>query len=671
MVKMQFTELSGSAVTVTVSCKHLRVERNLSYRQVECVRCDALRIAGVACPECGGRPDPREVDAGLQRRQREVAAALLVVDSVSPEETPPPWMGSPSKLYGSLETWLEGFMEAVETAGTVTPCNPAECDLVKSSKEFLEIRSLASSARRLRPWIAAWSGLDEILLTSEKIVLSYLTALSASVPIEAQRAAEEGQVALDAVAAQASLLSARLERAGRLEASTPTETLRSLSTEAARTTGGDLFALDRSGQHLYTDVTGGTDCPTGIGATLALTDLVIDVMMNRDRFWEVVRSTFGVLTSNARFDQVVGMSTWREDFLDATQRLFDSFIAQHAVTAVATRDRDHVRAALTLAQDLIEGTTKRYVATVLAAVGGQGYERNRYQDAGALLNRAEQAGLSWMLEGLQHGLRNARAHESYEINVSSVAIIRKGNVSETLSFEELADAVLAALESTFAIQTAITLVCASSGNPAESLDPLAALDIDATVKVEFVLAMTGWSDVSVEIGDDFLRVGGSFPALGPRSLIQAPMILPYLSERCHRVEFHSHPNCRVLTGPLEPLRRFQSATSEFEKGAALMEVARRWVLDGSAVVECGHVRKWSAVEALRLLTREPTERGRGLRTLRELASRLGDGELDENLARLYAYVRNRELGLSARPAEVEAHNWFVAWAGRQLPNPFE
>jgi hypothetical protein len=574
-------------------------------------------------------------------------------------------------VYGFLDDWLGGFMEAVETAGTVTPCNPAECDLVKSAKEFSEIRSRASSARRLRPWIAAWRSLDEILLTSEKIVHSYHTALSASVPIEAQRAAEEGQVALDEVASQASLLRARLERAGRLNASTPTETLRSLSTEAARTTGGDLFTLDRSGQDLYTDVTGGSDCPTGIGATLALTDLVIDVVMDRERFWQVVRTTFGVLTSSARFDQVVGLSTWRQDFLDATQRLFDSFIAQQAVTAVATRDRDHVRAALTLAQDLVEGITKRYLATVLAVRGGQGYERNRHQDAGALLNRAEQADLSWMLEGLQHGLRNARAHESYEINVASVAIMRKGNLVDTLSFEELADAVLAALESTFAIQTAITLACASSGNHAEPLDPLAALDIDATVKVEFVLAIAGWNDVSVEIGDDFLRVEGSSPSLGPRNLIQAPMVLPYLSERCHRIEFHSHLDRSVLAGPLEPLRRFHSAASELEKGAALMELARRWVLDGRAVAECEHARKWSAVEALKLLTREPTERGRGLRTLRELANRLGDRELDENLARLYAYVRNRELGLLMRPADVEAHNWFVAWAERQLPNPFE
>src|SRR5687768_99816 len=56
----------------------------IAFRQIECVRCSAVRIATQPCPECGKKPDLREADPVLQRRIALVADIVRALGEPAP-----------------------------------------------------------------------------------------------------------------------------------------------------------------------------------------------------------------------------------------------------------------------------------------------------------------------------------------------------------------------------------------------------------------------------------------------------------------------------------------------------------------------------------------------------------------------------------------------------------
>src|SRR5687767_14226700 len=97
-----------------------RVTRiRLSWKQIKCRRCHEARVVGVPCPTCDARPDPREVDPNLQRRQRLARDALAILDrppGSSPSSKPVLGEWSPDQGFGPLAEWLEQFLPALNAA---------------------------------------------------------------------------------------------------------------------------------------------------------------------------------------------------------------------------------------------------------------------------------------------------------------------------------------------------------------------------------------------------------------------------------------------------------------------------------------------------------------------------------------------------------------------------
>lgn len=646
------------------------MEVALNFRQVECVGCGAARVVGVTCPHCGAVPESWEADPELQRRQREARTALALLDSPGSVETAEL---TPSELFNSLSTWMDRFMTAVEATGDRRVPAADETSLNTAVQEFAAIKSAAQVAVRRRPWITTWVIADQVLASAESVARSYLACLSADTPLAVQRAAVEGQLALDRAAEQATDLAGRLERAGRVaDSGSLTEALINLASEASEIVGsGDVSALDEAGHERFQRVTGSQDCAAGMGATLFLSDLLVDATLDRERFWNSVKETFTVLiAARERLRALLGAQTWLDDFSDATERLFDSMVAQQAVAAAATRDRDHVRAAMTLAQDLLEGPAQRYLSTILTAHRGRRYEKVRKQDAGALVNQVRDAGLASLLVGLDRGLRHARAHESFQLKDGVVVLDRKGGPPESLALDELVDGVLAGMESVFAMQVGMVIAAASLGHDVAKLDALAVLEVDPSERVKVALALAGWTGISVDLVADRLTASGEpAQALTGRTLQDVAMAVAYADEQFETMTLRSQRDGGELAGPLEPLRRSQLVTGELERAAALMDAGRRWMLNGAAVLGPDYVRKWVAMQAAALLNAAPAERGRGLRVLRTLARDLHDEELEQSVIGLQALLRSRELGLPPGPEEQAALDWLAAWEKRRLSDP--
>jgi len=501
----------------------------------------------------------------------------------------------------------------------------------------------------------------------------YLATLTSVDPLSAQRAAEDGQRALDGVAALTHDLGNRLGIANRLtEADIGAGGFTVLAREAMERVGaGNILDLERAGAELWQSLVSDGDCPTGLGGSLIIVDSVVDIILDRERFWTTVdRLVVTIRQCSDALARLVERPEWSSDFQDATLRLYDSLIAYAAVTAVAKRDRDQVRAMMTLAQDLAEGATRRYLATLVALTTSSKYERARIDDLGALMQRVTQSGYAWALEGLDRGLRNARAHETYEIADDAVTIAGRAG-STRLTIDELADAVLAGFESTLALQLAILIAASTVGVDLATFDPLLIFDLPIADRLAAAAAFTGFTEVEVEFEGPTAHIRGVRRApLRPRDLTSVAAIVAHMPpDAADTLELRSLPDGNVLKGPLAPLHHHR-ASSGLEKDAAFIETANRWDFNETPVLGSDYVRKWCAVQVGGLLHGAPAKSARGFKTLRQLADRIADLELRSRLEAMQGAIRTRDLGGDFTVRDQDAIAWFSAWERRRLPDPY-
>jgi hypothetical protein len=639
------------------------MKTSLGYLQVACSQCGAARVVSVACPECGALPDAREADPERQRRTRRGQLALEALDANGIDKpTTPLWTAPGGTVWDELASWLEHFLAAIADVGT--PGTDDSAAVVQMTRRLAAMRASSGAVLRLRPWLAVWQTVDEILERFGQVARSYLGAISSDIPLAAQKAARTGQRAIDEAEVIATDFTTRLRRANRLsEGNDPVDTLTLLVVEARTAANAqDVFDVEAAGQAIYTRVTGSVDGPPGLGVTLALADVLVDVALDRDRFWGLVGDVFRRLVSNPQaLLAVIASPSWQADIEDATQRLFDSAVAQHAVAAAVTRDRDHVRAALTLSQDVLEGAAKRYFATLISVLQRDDYEQLRCRDSAALVHQAAQLGIGDVTGGLDERLRQARAHEDFRIECDRVVITDHGRTVRELEFEELVDAVLKGLESTIALQVAVTCAAAHAGFDLTTLDPAKTLAISATEKVAIIAALAGWTEVEVEQEDKTIIVRGDTETRD-NPLRDAAMIVPYIDPGTDWLELvsGSEHDTTVLKGPLDPLRRFQAENKEPDKMATYVEAAVQWTLDGEPVLGVRAVDKWAAMALADALSAAPAERARQIKFLQDLARRIGIAPLETRLGLMLAVVRNNDLGLPLSDAEREALSWFSA-----------
>jgi hypothetical protein len=124
----------------------------------------------------------------------------------------------------------------------------------------------------------------------------------------------------------------------------------------------------------------------------------------------------------------------------------------------------------------------------------------------------------------------------------------------------------------------------------------------------------------------------------------------------------------VLTGPVEPMRRFQTACDEFEREEALLESSLSWTIDGVPVFGMSYAEKWIAMKVAETLSAEPTSQARRLKSLRRLAERVGNVGLVARLNQISAVIRSHSLGLPLSGSEQAALDWFALRERERLPD---
>lgn len=630
-------------------------------------------MVSVPCPTCGEQPDQREVDPDRQTRQRVAGVALQELAAEPPGGSALDL--SPTEVWGRLSELLEGFMRSLFDGLAGAAAAPA---LIEALRNLRRLRADVAATPRLRPWVQAWKAVDDVLKRLAEVAEAFLTSVSAETPIEAQAAARRAQDLLDAAAEPASSIGDRLERLARISnAETPEEAL-VIQAEAAVDESGatSLLELEDRGRDFYRRITGEAESPQGLGVGLALLVAGSSGQFDDDRFWEVAGRGYEVLIRDMdRLRAVVESPSWIPDLNEAAVRHLDAGIGQDAAFRAARNLRQEVRTLMDVGHSLVEISGKRLVATLLCIRPGKeaDYEKTRNQDAGALLNRAAQdKQLATLLEGIDRVLRIARAHEDFHVDGDEVVLKSRGAELERLSAHELVDRILAGNESMTALELGLVCALAKAGVSLEQLDSFSQMGLEPLAPARFLLASSGWKGFGLDMEGVTLRVSGT-AHLDPRTMHQVAPLVAYLPDAVERLELIAEgEGWQRLVGPVEPFRRAQATDDVLEKLCYFVEGFRNWEADERPLVDEAYVRKWIAILAARAIeeaTGNLRSAMRTVRTLRALAQRVGDGELEVVLEGAMEGIRARTMGLPAGshvPTRMEVLASYLKLRGKSL-----
>jgi hypothetical protein len=647
----------------------------LSWKQIECRRCHEARVVGMLCPTCNARPDPREADPNLQRRQRLAHGALAILDRqpaghATSHPTTDQW--SPEEGFDPLVAWPEQFLPTLNAA---IQDLSAAARLLELVTDLVDLRDQLHASRRLRPHLPLWRTADALIGHLTQVARFYLTACEEPTPLQAQAAAEAGQQALDTAADEGPRLAERLERWQRISASDQVgDIVAALAVEAYRLAGtADLLVLEQDGARDFEQLLGAA-CPSGMGLLLRMMSLQAEVVLDQQRFRQITHDAYAVFVGRPdRLQQLAQDPRLVDDVHEALRRGYDATVTAQAVLAAASDDRRAIRAVLAFAHELLEGPGKRYVAALLAVAGRRDYQDLRRQDAGTLLRQAsQQPSLAPLLDGLDIALRDAKAHEDYLIEGDELILtdhgVRRPN-AQPIPGLVLLDRVLTALETVQALLFA--LVAAAAGIDITLVDALdySHFDMADEDMVAMLLGLQSWTDVTVELHGDALRAAAT-GQLGFQPLRPVAVLVPHLPQHITRLELTMHTSTgqHLLGGPTEPWRRY-SASADWDKQLHFVECCRRWRLDGQPTFDQDQIRLWAARQALEQAASGYPACVRRLRQLRDLAQRLQDEELTNDLRELIAYVRDASIGLADQTTGSGIVSRFTRWAQADVPVP--
>jgi hypothetical protein len=534
----------------------MKLSARISFMRIECRRCEERRIVGLPCPTCGEAPDEREVDPNRQARRRLAAASLAILHDPPPPPVTPAG-DEPAIFFGRALEVMEGFLRSLIEA--VADTARVE-ELLYAARAIRQGASDAREAPRLRPWIASWRAVDEVFRRLDSVARRYLAAISAESPREAQLEAASAQTELDAAAAPATDLAARLTRWSEVEATEGPDAALAVHAEHSfvQTGAEDLLGFDRAGAEVFRRVTGSAACPTGLGFALNIMARQAEGPFDDERFWRVAKQGFAILAADhAWLAALAGNATWIEDLDEALVRGREAAILMEATSSAVTTERLGVRVVLEGVENLVEGPGRRFAATLLAAVKGRPYGDYRGQTSGAVIESArQQPALHDLLEGLDPAIRRASAHGEFRLDGEHVVLMNRGADVEWLTQSELLDRALICAESLNAITLAVICAAAAAGVDPSVIGAGLIDEMDRGVLVAAVLGGAGWKGVEMSIEGGVTTISGR-SGISKGRLMLVSALVPVLPADASVLSLNQADGeeRHVLIGPLDPFRR--------------------------------------------------------------------------------------------------------------------
>lgn len=613
-----------------------------------------------ACPDCGRAASPGEADPAVQRRQRAAALAAVALqeslgvhaDEADADPDPP----SLEEVCGQLAEWPARFLRALRDA-TMPTADPA--DLCALLQDLRRIRARVDRPVR-RPWRATCRAATRTIGILENAADGYIRAFAASTPLEAQRAAEAAQVALDSAAGPIVEIRRRLDRVESIEGISPGELLPSLAAAASDEVacgGGvaDLLGLDSAGSRIYSSITGDLSPPRGIGVGLRLATVAAEVTLDYDRLLRVAAETYTALAAAPdAFRGLTATDAWQQRQQEAIDELFELGITGAALGAAAVTDRMSVDALLQAVHRMVEGPAQHLLATLLAVARRRDYARLMNGDAAALLTQVEQARLGSLLEGLRQDLRHAAAHRDFRVEADTVVLGPSRDAVTTMSAGEFIDVVLAAQESTLALLVGTLCALTALGIDVDesSADGLPRWAVANAVGVRTILAMAGWTNVEAHVEGSELRIDGAGGfGESPAALVAA--LLSGLESATKRLTLVAHDgdNICTLVADVEPLRQYGALPEGEEREAAFLLALRSCTVDGEPLVSDDEVGRWFVAKAQQAIESPLPAAVARLRSLMRLADALERSDLN---AAIREVIRSTRQGSVTTPSDAAA-----------------
>jgi hypothetical protein len=620
--------------------------------------CDACGETTHVSVACGCGETEARSDSHVERR-RELLQAVPAWPAVG--EVPPVELAD---AIAVLDGWIEALFEALDDFGS----GVRGADLLVEHIEALRrLRAQIDCVELLRPWIALWRPLTTVVDRLLDMASQYVDALLAADPATAQEKETASQAALDAAAEAVHVLAQRLDR-WQLPGTVRLPDFLITRAEAAYdlTGAANLLDLDARGQPLYERITGRRRPPAGIGVGLLLDVGHVQDAFDEERFWRISGTAYNRLDrSRDVFRALMDDPAWRGHIQAARASFYDGLLKAEALLESLSGDRRmEVDAVLELGANLTENVGSSVLRLLLGVRAKRPDRLLRLKDYTSILQQAAQVGLGDLLLGFDPDIRNADAHKDYQILDGAVTL--SGDRPRTVRDEALADAVLAALESSAALFAALDCVLAEEGRT-EVHHRLAALPPQDFLTI--ICAANGIADCTVGLRRDRLDVRGrTLASVVVRPLTIIASLAPYVPEAAAsvRVSLRTPTGNVNARGPLTPFRRFANLEG-LAKEAAFVELIARWTIGGRPVASTAHVRYWAAFRAGDVIQVDLEQAEAILDVLSLLARRLHDIPLLEALEGMGAAKRASVTGIAApvivRDRMLRLNGWLLARPG--------
>lgn len=540
-----------------------------------------------------------------------------------------------AEIWAGMSGLLEEAMEAISELAEHPESDTAAEALTELLTRLASIREAVAATVVRRPMVALWRAVASTVDSLQLAIDQYLAAFSAGSPSAARSSAADAQRAIDAAAASASDASRVIDRLGRYGDLTGSaaENFSSFALDVFEESGApDIVGLDAMGAEIYRSITGHESCPTGFGAALFLTATYARSILDEHRYMACAQSVFESLQSSRASRGLAENADWWSSFRSATREMVDSAHELETVIQGASgSDRLEVRGMIRFAAQMIERIAPVFVSTVLVGAMRKDWRSLVRRDAGALVDLARQAGLQDLLVGFDRALRNADAHGSFEVEDHVISFSAVGREYDALTRDELADRVLACLESLLALHAGIASSLMADGVPIEKFE--GALD-DAwspEEKMSAVLAMNGIFGVSIEISNETLEVRGRSNRLLRKPVTTAAHLHPHWPTDLQfvRVSIEDPEMVVQVEGPARLVREWNTADG-LRKETAMIALLAEWRINGQRVANRPQIRRWTARRA------EIARQGEGgeVGALIDLAVTLNDRKLERALKSL-------------------------------------
>lgn len=381
---------------------------------------------------------------------------------------------------------------------------------------------------------------------------------------------------------------------------------------------------------------------------LAFEDERARLLFDRERFWSLADETYRQLNESDHFARLVQDDEWRERLLASSDQLADAGLEAEAIAQAAFHERQIVRADLGTIKTLVEGPAKTLLRSRLALRRRERFGQVR-GDATAILDQADQVGLSTAMLGLRKDLRNAISHEDFTVE-DGVLVLDRGRAFERrIDHDELTDQVLAALESTLAMHTSVVLALWQTDEKLAAESGRRAVSPEQACHLCFQLA--GYPVTRATINDGQLRVEvwSEFDSKTLPSIAGLAGLLPRTSEWLTVASEYDG----VLEGPLAAFRDFDQAAEGWERELALWRVLTTWQWIGEPIANGEVLRCFVASLAVHTKDEPPPVAIRRFRDLRRLAEERSDEELVTLTKDVASFHRHRatHLAMTHRQAD--------------------